>query len=479
MSVDVLGIVAPHPPIMVAQVGGPDAAATDASAAALGRARAVLDAFAPDAIVVMSPHAGGYQDTFAISVADRARGDLSQFNAPSSRLDAAVDRELAVAILERAAAARLPAVARDTSGGMVPLDHGVLVPLSFLDPSSAYPLVVLSLSYLPYKKHHRLGTVVRDAAAALGRRVAFVASGDCSHRLTHRAPAGFAPRAHLFDERLVELLSAGDFARLARIDSRLIEEAGECGLRSFITLGGFLEGSRASARLLAYEGPWGVGYLTAVFGDAALLERALGSVDGAGDSRDAGSPRDGAESVTPPAGRKGGSKGGDASDIVRLARETIESYVRDGRIPEPRSLDDPDLPARAGVFVTLHEHGQLRGCIGTIAPTRDTVAEEVIGNAVEAATRDPRFPPVTAEELADLDVKVDVLHAPEPVAGLGELDPRTYGVIVSCGWRKGLLLPDLEGVDTAEQQVSIAARKGGIAPHEPMELQRFKVDRHA
>jgi AmmeMemoRadiSam system protein A len=413
--------------------------------------------------VVMSPHAAGFQDAFAISVADRARGDLSQFNAPSTRMDASVDRELAAAIFERAVDARLPAVARDTSGGMVPLDHGVLVPLSFLDPSGAYPLVVLSLSYLPYKKHHRLGNVVRDAAAALGRRVAFVASGDCSHRLTHRAPAGFAPRAHLFDERLVELLSAGDFARLAKIDSRLIEEAGECGLRSFITLGGFLEGSGASPRMLAYEGPWGVGYLTAVFGDPALLERALGS----------------AETATPPTGRKSGGKGGDASDIVRLARETIESYVRDGRIPEPRSLDDPDLPARAGVFVTLHEHGQLRGCIGTIAPTRDTVAEEVIGNAVEAATRDPRFPPVTAEELADLDVKVDVLHAPEPVAGLGELDPRTYGVIVSCGWRKGLLLPDLEGVDTAEQQVSIAARKGGIASHEPMELQRFKVDRHA
>jgi AmmeMemoRadiSam system protein A len=466
MSVEVLGIVAPHPPIMVAEVGGPDAAATDASARALMRARAVLDEFAPDVVVVMSPHAAGFQDAFAISVADRARGDLSQFNAPSTSMDASVDRELAAAIFERANAARLPAVARDTSDGMVPLDHGVLVPLSFLDPSGAYPLVVLSLSYLPYKKHHRLGNVVRDAAAALGRRVAFVASGDCSHRLTHRAPAGFAPRAHLFDERLVELLSAGDFARLARIDSRLVEEAGECGLRSFITLGGFLEGSGASPRLLAYEGPWGVGYLTAVFGDAALLERALGSTDSA-------------ESSTPAAGRKGGSKGGDVSDIVRLARETIESYVRDGRIPESRPLDDPDLPARAGVFVTLHEHGQLRGCIGTIAPTRDTVAEEVIGNAVEAATRDPRFPPVTAEELADLDVKVDVLHAPEPVAGLDELDPRTYGVIVSCGWRKGLLLPDLEGVDTAEQQVSIAARKGGIASHEPMELQRFKVDRHA
>jgi AmmeMemoRadiSam system protein A len=129
--------------------------------------------------------------------------------------------------------------------------------------------------------------------------------------------------------------------------------------------------------------------------------------------------------------------------------------------------------------VSLHEHGLLRGCIGTISPTRDTLAAEVVGNAVEAATRDPRFPPVTADELDDLEIKVDVLHEAEPVSGLDDLDPKTYGVIVSCGSRRGLLLPDLEGVDTPEHQVSIAASKGGIALSEPFRLERFKVDRYA
>jgi AmmeMemoRadiSam system protein A len=479
MSIDVLGIVAPHPPIMVPAVGGVDAAATEVSALALSHARRAIEAFAPDALVIMSPHAPGFSDAFAVSIADRAHGDLSPFLAPAARLDARVDRALAAEVFERALQAGLPAVARDATSGTVDLDHGVLVPLTFLDPSGSLPLVVLSLSFLPYTSHRRFGMVVRDAAAALGRRVVFVASGDCSHRLTHRAPAGFSERAHLFDQRLVELLSVGDFEGLMTIEPALVEEAGECGLRSFISLGGFLAGSAVASRLVSYEAPWGVGYLTAVFGDAGLLEGAFGSLDDRPAAARGPGPAQGGVAPTPPTGAKGGSKGGDASDIVRLARETIESYVRDGRVPPVRPMDDPGLPTRAGAFVSLHEHGLLRGCIGTISPTRDTLAAEVVGNAVEAATRDPRFPPVTADELDDLEIKVDVLHEAEPVSGLDDLDPKTYGVIVSCGSRRGLLLPDLEGVDTPEHQVSIAASKGGIAISEPFRLERFKVDRYA
>jgi AmmeMemoRadiSam system protein A len=138
------------------------------------------------------------------------------------------------------------------------------------------------------------------------------------------------------------------------------------------------------------------------------------------------------------------------------------------------------MEKRAGAFVTIHKHGTLRGCIGTIEPTQDNVAKEVIQNAISAAIHDPRFPPITPEELADLDIKVDVLSEPEPVDGLEELDPRHYGVIVKSARdrRKGLLLPDLEGVDTVEYQVDIARRKAGIWPDEPIELYRFEVVRY-
>jgi len=166
--------------------------------------------------------------------------------------------------------------------------------------------------------------------------------------------------------------------------------------------------------------------------------------------------------------------------LVQLARKTIETYVREGRIAQPPKELTPEMEKQAGTFVSIHKHGMLRGCIGTIEPTQANVAQEVIQNAISAATRDPRFPPVRPEELADLDIKVDVLSEPEPVESMDELDPRRYGVIVQSArdWRKGLLLPDLEGVDTVEYQVDIARRKAGIWPDEPIKLYRFEVVRY-
>ena len=163
--------------------------------------------------------------------------------------------------------------------------------------------------------------------------------------------------------------------------------------------------------------------------------------------------------------------------LARLARETVENYVREGTLPQPAELT-PEMKEKAGVFVTLKKHGQLRGCIGTFEPAQPNVAEEIINNAVSSATRDPRFMPVTAEELPDLTYSVDVLTMPEPVQGEGDLDPRRYGVIVESGGRRGLLLPDLEGVDTVQQQIDICRQKAGILPDEPVKLYRFEVKRY-
>lgn len=164
--------------------------------------------------------------------------------------------------------------------------------------------------------------------------------------------------------------------------------------------------------------------------------------------------------------------------LVRLAKETVEEYVTNGEIISP----PPDLPAEmtgeAGVFVSLKKNGELRGCIGTLQPTRENIALEIIQNAVSAATQDPRFPPVTASELDKLNYSVDVLSEPEKISGKDELDPQKYGVIVTSGERRGLLLPDLEGVDTAEEQIRIAAMKAGIYSAEKIELYRFEVKRY-
>ncbi|MBE0476737.1 MAG: AmmeMemoRadiSam system protein A [Coriobacteriia bacterium] len=458
MSFDVFGVIAPHPPIMVPEVGRERAASTSASIEAMRAAAEAVAAFDPESVVVMSPHAPALRDAFVVETSPRASGSLASFGAVNVRSDAAIDTELAAAILDEADARGLPALARAALEPLAPgeLDHGVLVPMSFLDPAARRPLVVLSLSLLPLADHRSLGESVRAAAQRLDRRISFVASGDLSHRLTPDAPAGYSPRAAAFDAHVAGAVRDGDLGALERLDPELAEEAGECGLRSFVTLSGAIPG--AASRLLAYEAPWGVGYLTAL----AAAPPTLAAVE----SR-----------ATSESGRKGGKPGAPEAGLPSLARRAIEAYVGDGRVLEPEAGDDPLLSRPAGAFVSLHISGQLRGCIGTICPTTEDLAHEVVRNALEAATGDPRFPPLSPEELPELEVKVDVLHTAESCT-VDDLDPKRYGVIVSCGWRRGLLLPDLEGVELTEDQLAIARRKAGIADHEEVLLERFRVDRY-
>ncbi len=167
--------------------------------------------------------------------------------------------------------------------------------------------------------------------------------------------------------------------------------------------------------------------------------------------------------------------------FVKWAIKVIESKIRDGVIlkPDPKELPPEMFQEKAGVFVTLHKkNGELRGCIGTFLPTTEDIAHEIAQNALEAALRDPRFEPVKAEELDDIVVSVDVLSSPEPVNSLKELDPKKYGIIVESGWRRGLLLPDLEGVDTVEEQLRIAKLKAGISENEKVKIYRFTVRRY-
>ena len=458
MGDPILGIVAPHPPIIVSEVGGERARVTAGTVRALESCASVLAEYAPETLVLMSPHAPVVRDGFLIDDSERTSGDLGAFGARSVAISAHGDPALARAIVEAAAADGITVIPRSRSPRLDAgeLDHGALVPLSFLDRRGSYRLVELSLSFLPLSDHRLLGRAIRRAVAETGRRTAFIASGDCSHRLTLDAPAGFAPEGTEFDATLVSLLGSGDFAGLEALDPDLIEAAGECGLRSFVTLGGFLEGSEVQSRVLAYEGPWGVGYLTALIGSPGLLGAPEAAHEVSEALIDSAAPGE--------------------SELVALARRTIDTYVRERRViapPKPSGI----LAERHGAFVSLHREGDLRGCIGTIGPTQDSLADEIVHNAIQAATADPRFPELTPAELRDLEISVDVLHEAEP-ATMADLDPRTYGVIVSADWRRGLLLPDLEGVDTAEQQVGIALRKAGIGMNERFTLERFRVDRY-
>jgi len=164
--------------------------------------------------------------------------------------------------------------------------------------------------------------------------------------------------------------------------------------------------------------------------------------------------------------------------LVELAKKSVETYIREGKkfvLPDPLL---PEMSGKAGVFVCLKKYGELRGCIGTYLPTSECIGSEVIANAISAATKDPRFSPVGKEELNDLTYSVDILSCPEKVDSISDLNPKKYGIIVVSGFRRGLLLPDLEGVNTVEEQLRITKMKAGILPHEEVDIFRFEVKRY-
>ena len=455
-------VVMPHPPVLLPEVGGGRECELAATGQAMGAAAEEVARWNPDVLIVSSPHTILYGDYFHIAPGNGAEGDLSAFSAPQVRVRTAYDTALRDEIVRRAQAAGLEA---GTLGQRDPhLDHGVVIPLWFLRRAGVdCPIVRMGLSGFSPLEHYRLGQCAAEAAESLGRRAVFVASGDLSHKLKADGPYGFAPEGPVFDEAVTRAMASGDFLQLLTMEPSLCERAAECGLRSFQMMAGALDGQAVAPRLLSHEGTFGVGYAVALFpatgGDAgrcfapacAQAQRARIEARRAGED-----------------------------PWVRLARLSLETYVRTGRPLErlPDGLPPAMTGQAAGAFVSLHMGGRLRGCIGTTAPTRENVAWEIVQNAVSAGSRDPRFPAVRADELEDLEYSVDVLGRSEPVHSPRELDPKRYGVIVSSGQRRGLLLPDLDGVDTVEQQVDIARQKGGIGPGEPCQMERFQVVRH-
>jgi MEMO1 family protein len=373
----VYGLISPHPPIILPEVGGRELPTVQATIQALKTACAQLAAANPEAIILISPHE----------------------------------------------------------------DHGFEVPLRFLNEQlpAGIPVERILVTEPAYKYYYQLGQTTGRRLATESKRYAIVASGDLSHVLAPDGPYGFNPAGPVLDETIVAAIRRGDAGALLQIDPTTLDAGAECGLRSILFLLGALDGTPNRPEVLSYEGPFGVGYLVATF-----------------------------------------APGSDAAAVTTLARQAIAHYLQTHKpLPLPNQLP-PTLLGPAAAFVSLHyPNGDLRGCIGTLMPTKPTLAEEIIANAVAAATHDPRFNPVIASELPSLTLSVDVLGTPDPEPNLAGLDPRRFGIIVSASdGRQGVLLPDLEGVDTVADQIAICRQKGSIGPHEPIQIQKFTVTRH-
>jgi len=444
--------IAPHPPIMVPEVGREAISQVRGSIDAMAELTRRIIYSGAETIVIISPHAPLSPDAFVAYHSKPLHGDFANFRAAATTVEFPLDEELLAAIANAAAGENyeVPALANYN------LDHGTAVPLYFLDRNGWRGRVVaLGYSFLGNEDHLKFGECIRSAAESIGRPVAFVASGDLSHRLKPEAPAGYNPSAHFFDEQVVEALTRDTPTQIIDIDQDLRRAAGECGYRSMLVALGLAQALPRACEVLHYEAPFGVGYLVAQMTNVK-----------------AGGVKEVHSEVV-------ATKPSVEENLPSLARRAVETFARTGKqIAVPQNAAEI-LGARAACFVSIKtREGNLRGCIGTIEPLKETLGEELVANAISAATRDPRFAPVTENELPNLKYSVDIMAAPEP-ATFADLDPAVYGVIVEdeSGSFRGLLLPDIDGVDTAEQQVNIAARKAGIAPGAPLKLSRFRVDR--
>ncbi|MDR1619953.1 MAG: AmmeMemoRadiSam system protein A, partial [Clostridiales bacterium] len=437
-------ILVPHPPLIIPAVGKGQQRRIQKTIDSYREAMAFLTQFPLDAAVIISPHAPVYADYFHISGGTGACGDFSRFGARETKAAAVYDEALAKDIAAFAGERGLPAgpLVRHGDDG---LDHGSLVPLLFLgERAPKLPIVRMGVSGLPALTHYRLGQCIESAAGK--KRVAVIASGDLSHRLKADGPYGLAPEGPALDRAILEALREGDFLKLLALPDPLLEKGCACGVGSLLIMAGALDARGVTSSVLSYEDTYGVGYAVATF-----LPDAADETRGFGDRYETERQQEALRMHA------------DEDAYVRLARQAVTARVSSGKtIAPPEGLPGDLLRDRAGVFVSLHQYGQLRGCIGTIAPTTPCIAQEIIQNAISAATRDSRFHPVAEEELPTLTIKVDVLTPPEPIADIAQLDPARYGVIVKAGTRSGLLLPDLDGVDTAKRQVAIAMQKAGI-----------------
>ena len=371
-----------------------------------------------DTFIIMGPNHTGLGKPFSIITEGTWRTPLG---------DVEIDSELAKQILAPSSYLKEDYAAHQ-------YEHSIEVQLPFLQYfKKDIRLVPIVLSYADGVTYKEIGRELARAIEGLNKEVVIIASSD----MTHYEPQELAQKK---DNQAIEaILDLDEDELLKRVEELNISMCGCAPVASLISAAKEL--GAKGAELVRYQTSGDItGDYTSVVGYAGIVIKEM-------------------------------------SPLARLAKKTVETYVKEGKTPQPEELT-PEMRGRAGVFVSIHKFGLLRGCIGTFEASQQSIAQEIIVNAISSATSDPRFPPIVPRELKDLDYSVDVLTTPKPIADKSQLEPKKYGVIVECGFRRGLLLPDLEGVDTVDYQLEICCQKAGIEPDEPIKLYRFEVKRY-
>jgi AmmeMemoRadiSam system protein A len=458
-------LISPHPPALIDEIGYGGLKDASSSLGGMMKLAYIAGQYRPKVIVYISPHGNMFHDAICVLDDSTLKGDLRKFGAPQVAFQKTVCQPLMDALRQEfnQSGVRHIFLGREDAknfGVHIGLDHGVIVPMYFIDQQyKDYEIIHITPGVLPLRELYTAGKAAIRALESAGLPAIVVASGDLSHYLSEDGPYGFHEEGPLLDKEIVRIFREERLTELLTIDKKLIERGGECGLKGFAFAFGMADGIDTSVSVYSYEAPFGVGYMTAAIVPAGTK--------------------------TPPI--FAAEKKAVIDPYVALAQAAIEKYTKEGaqlnwdeykRKCSGAFIREVE-EQKSGAFVSIHKSGALRGCIGTISATRENLAEEIIYCAVEACSADPRFYPVTKTELDSLDVKVDILMPAEDIDDISLLDAKRYGVIVSKGARRGLLLPNLTGVDTVEEQLIIAKKKAGIAEKDMnVRLKRFEVIRH-
>ena len=430
----------PHPPVLIHEIGRGRECEAAKTLNGIHELTSKLEK--PDLLLVLSPHQPYAPGALFVNRSNFYHGSFAMFGVTNVRITAHSQGQHIVALREYLAKFNIKTYAESVEN--LTEDQGSMVPLYFLEKAwgELPEIIIASPIGLTPKEAFDMGKALADFQS--DKRLALLASGDLSHRLTQNAPAGYEPDyAPKFEAAVEEALKNNSPKPIYELDENTLERAGECGLRSLMTMLGF-SSAENEIKIFSHEWPFGVGYCTAL----CELSRKLGK-----------------EQPAP----------------VQLARETVKRLLENAKLPYngDEVISSSLWSEHKSCFVSIKtKAGKLRGCIGTLSPMCESLDKEIIANAVSASIHDPRFPPMTQNELSNVIFSVDVLSKAEPVDSIKQLNPKKYGVIVSEGYRRGVLLPDLEGVDTAEQQVQIAAMKAGIYNLDKIKLERFTVTRY-
>lgn len=458
----VLGaFVVPHPPLIIPEIGRGREKSIQKTIDSYKQIANKIKELEPDTIIISSPHSTMYSDYVHISPGINATGTFKNFGAEEVSFSETYDIELVNEIEKLANKHNFPAGTKGEKDKN--LDHGTMVPLHFIRKVYKKGKIIrLGISGLSYQEHYILGQIIKEAIDNLNRRVVYIASGDLSHCLKEDGPYGFVKEGPIYDKKIMEILEKKEFDKLIEFDKDLCEKARECGHRSFIIMSGVLDGYNVESTVYSHEDITGVGY-----GICSYIPK------------ERNEERKFLKKYFDKETDRLNHKYQNTDEFVTLAKKTIELYIKEGiKIKNNNNLPDNLLSKRAGIFVSIHKFGKLRGCIGTIFPVRNCIAEEIIENAISAAVHDYRFAPITEKELDYLDINVDELSELEPVYDINTLDPKKYGIVVSTKEKRGVLLPDIEGVNTVEEQIEICKRKGNINPTEEITIEKFTVIRH-